>query len=88
MQQLESLDLKQCSGHELIKLDGFAALCDGCRQLRTIDLARPTSPEPSTPLQKRWEYHKRESGVAAYIRRFDELLLCAPDRPTDNPLTD
>eukprot|EP00286_Rhodomonas_abbreviata_P030093 CAMPEP_0181301656 /NCGR_PEP_ID=MMETSP1101-20121128/7543_1 /TAXON_ID=46948 /ORGANISM="Rhodomonas abbreviata, Strain Caron Lab Isolate" /LENGTH=290 /DNA_ID=CAMNT_0023406981 /DNA_START=227 /DNA_END=1099 /DNA_ORIENTATION=+ len=38
IQTLETLDLKQCSGHELLDHKSFAALCDGCRQLRKIDL--------------------------------------------------
>jgi hypothetical protein len=35
---LEELDLKQCSGHEMLDVESFAALCDGCRQLKTMDL--------------------------------------------------
>jgi hypothetical protein len=35
---LEELDLKQCSGNEMLDVQGFAALCDGCRQLKTVDL--------------------------------------------------
>ena len=36
--ELEELDLRQCAGNEMLDVQGFAALCDGCRQLRTIDL--------------------------------------------------
>ena len=35
---LEELDLKQCSGNEMLDVESFAALCDGCRQLKTMDL--------------------------------------------------
>lgn len=38
---LEELDLKQCSGHEMLDVENFAALCDGCRQLKTMDLVVP-----------------------------------------------
>ena len=42
---LEELDLKQCSGHEMLDVESFAALCDGCRQLKTMDLVvLPASP--------------------------------------------
>jgi hypothetical protein len=35
---LEELDLRQCAGHEVLDIEAFAALCDGCRQLKTVDL--------------------------------------------------
>jgi len=38
IQTLESLIMKQCAGHEVLDHAGFAALCDGCRQIRTMDL--------------------------------------------------
>ncbi|EKX54244.1 hypothetical protein GUITHDRAFT_100490 [Guillardia theta CCMP2712] len=36
---LESIDLKQCSGNEILGTGGFEALCEGCRQLRKVNLA-------------------------------------------------
>eukprot|EP00960_Hanusia_phi_P037909 753180-Hanusia_phi.AAC.1 len=36
---LESINLKQCSGNEILGIEGFDALCEGCRQLRNINLA-------------------------------------------------
>jgi hypothetical protein len=38
IQTLESLILKQCAGHEVLDHKGFAALCDGCREIRTMDM--------------------------------------------------
>ncbi|KAJ1485082.1 hypothetical protein T484DRAFT_1794834 [Baffinella frigidus] len=43
VRQLETMNLKQCSGHEMIQVQGFAALCDGCRQLKTMDLVGVTT---------------------------------------------
>ena len=37
---LKELGLKQCSGNEMLDVESFAALCDGCRQLKTMDLVR------------------------------------------------
>mmetsp|Transcript_56233 Transcript_56233/g.132515 ORF Transcript_56233/g.132515 Transcript_56233/m.132515 type:complete len:316 (+) Transcript_56233:333-1280(+) len=38
IQTLESLVMKQCAGHEVLDHKGFAALCDGCRQIRSMDI--------------------------------------------------
>jgi len=35
---LEELDLKQCAGNEMLDVDSFAKLCDGCRELKIVDL--------------------------------------------------
>eukprot|EP00292_Cryptomonas_paramecium_P011237 CAMPEP_0113682174 /NCGR_PEP_ID=MMETSP0038_2-20120614/12482_1 /TAXON_ID=2898 /ORGANISM="Cryptomonas paramecium" /LENGTH=317 /DNA_ID=CAMNT_0000601145 /DNA_START=10 /DNA_END=963 /DNA_ORIENTATION=+ /assembly_acc=CAM_ASM_000170 len=35
---LLDLDLRQCSGHEILLMEGFQELCDRCSNLRRIDL--------------------------------------------------
>mmetsp|Transcript_19588 Transcript_19588/g.38074 ORF Transcript_19588/g.38074 Transcript_19588/m.38074 type:complete len:320 (+) Transcript_19588:60-1019(+) len=35
---LKSINLKQCSGIDMLKPRGFVEMCEGCRQLRSIDL--------------------------------------------------